>query len=189
VAGVIFQTPTPLLMQNFWIRIRFLVWIFKFENQTHVQTPDTIDPTEVYQCFCLRNDNADSCCCLNWKVTQVLVSGPESNKTQHIFKPWMGSEIRFKIYWSSFSFWCKIFWIRIRFLVWIFKFENQTHVQTPATIDPTEIYQCFCLRNDNADSCCCLNWKVAQVLVSGPESNKTQHIFKPWMGSEIRFKI
>ena len=110
VAGVIFQTPTPFLMQNFWIRIRFLVWIFKFENQTHVQTPDTIDPTEIYQCFCLRNDNADSCCCLNWKVTQVLVSGPESNKTQHIFKPWMGSEIRFKIYWSSFSNLFVCFW-------------------------------------------------------------------------------
>jgi len=34
-----FQTPTPLLFQNFWIRIRLL---FKFQNPTPLKTPATI---------------------------------------------------------------------------------------------------------------------------------------------------
>jgi len=42
----------------------------------------------------------------------------------------------------------------------IFEFENPTSVQIPAIIDPTEIYQCFYLRNDHTDSCYCRNWKV-----------------------------
>ena len=45
----LFQTPTPLLFQNFWIRVRQL---FKFENPTPLQTPAAIiDPTVVYQFF------------------------------------------------------------------------------------------------------------------------------------------
>ena len=65
----LFQIPTPLLFQNFWIRVR--VWqFFKFENLTPVQTPATvIDPTKIYPCFYLRNDHRDSCYCRNWKVT------------------------------------------------------------------------------------------------------------------------
>jgi len=35
----LFQTPTPLLFQNFWIRVRLF---FKFENPTPVQTLATI---------------------------------------------------------------------------------------------------------------------------------------------------
>ena len=52
-----FQSPIPSLFQNFsiWIRVRK----FKFENPTPVQTPATIDPTKIYQCFHLRNDLAD----------------------------------------------------------------------------------------------------------------------------------
>jgi len=43
----------------------------------------------------------------------------------------------------------------------IFKFENPTPIQTPATIfDPSKIYPCFHLRNDHADSCYCRNGKV-----------------------------
>ena len=44
----------------------------------------------------------------------------------------------------------------------IFKFDNPTPVQTPATIiDPTIIYPCFYLRYGHTDSCYCRNWKVA----------------------------
>ena len=58
---------TPLLFQNFWIRVR---QFFKFENPTLVQTPATIiDPTVIYPCFYFRNDRTDSCCCRNLKVT------------------------------------------------------------------------------------------------------------------------
>ena len=72
----LYQTPTPLLFQNFWIR----VWIqvrqfFKFENPTFVQTLATIiDPTVIYPCFYLKNYHTDSCHCQKWKVT--LVPGP-----------------------------------------------------------------------------------------------------------------
>jgi len=41
-------------------------------------------------------------------------------------------------------------WQRVRKF---FKFENPTPVQTPATLDPTEIYPWFYLRNYHADSC------------------------------------
>ena len=63
----LFQTPTPLLFQNFWIR----VWLFfKFENPTPDQNPVTIiDPIVIYSSICLRNDHTDSCYCRNWKVT------------------------------------------------------------------------------------------------------------------------
>jgi len=48
---------TPILFQNFWIRIRVRAQkFFKFENPTPVQTPATIDATEIQQCFSLRND-------------------------------------------------------------------------------------------------------------------------------------
>jgi len=68
----LFQTPTPLLFQNFWIRVR---QFFKFENPTPVQTPATmIDPTEIYPCFYLRNDHTECCYCRNPKVTPD--SGP-----------------------------------------------------------------------------------------------------------------
>jgi len=58
VAGVIFQTPTPLLFQNVWIRVRIRVRLFfKFVSPTPVQTPATmIDQTVIYPCFYLRND-------------------------------------------------------------------------------------------------------------------------------------
>ena len=50
------------------------------------------------------------------------------------------------------------FWIRVRLF---FKFENPTHVETPATIiDPTVIYPCFNLRNNRTDSCYCRNGKM-----------------------------
>jgi len=63
----LFQTPTPLLFQNFWIRTGKF---FKFENPTPVQTPNTIiDQTVIYQCFHLRNDHTNSCYCRHWKVT------------------------------------------------------------------------------------------------------------------------
>jgi len=77
----LFQTPTPLLFQNFSIRIRVRKY-FKFENPTPVQTPATIDPTEIYPCFCSRNDHEGPCYCRNWKVTpgpvfhKFLTSGP-----------------------------------------------------------------------------------------------------------------
>ena len=76
----LFQTATPLLFQNFWIRVRIRVHqIFKFENPTLVQTPTTvIAPTIIYPCFYLRNDPTDSCYCGNWKVTQG--SGPVFHK-------------------------------------------------------------------------------------------------------------
>jgi len=59
----LFQTPTPLLFQNFSIRDQIRVRIFfKFENPTPLQTPATIiDPTVIYPCFYLRNDCTESC--------------------------------------------------------------------------------------------------------------------------------
>jgi len=63
----LFQTPTPLLFQNIWIRVREY---FKFGNPTPVQIPATIiDPPVIYPCFYLRNDHTDSCYCRNGKVT------------------------------------------------------------------------------------------------------------------------
>jgi len=84
----LFKTPTPLLFQNFWIRVRKF---FKFENPTPVQTPATIiNPTEIHICFYLRNDHTDSCYCRNWKVTpaasgfsQILDSGCERKTQNH----------------------------------------------------------------------------------------------------------
>jgi len=65
----IFQTPTPLLFQNFWFRLQLF---FKFENPIPVQNPATIiDPTIFYSCFCLRNDCTDSCYSRDGKVTPV----------------------------------------------------------------------------------------------------------------------
>ena len=63
-----FQTPAPLLFQNFLIRIRVQQFL-KFENPIPVQTTITIDPTKIHQCFYLLNDHADSCYFGNWKVT------------------------------------------------------------------------------------------------------------------------
>jgi len=66
----LFQTPTPLLFQNFWILVRLF---FKFENPTPVQTPAAIiNPTIIYPRFYLRNDRTDSCYCRNGKVTPGL---------------------------------------------------------------------------------------------------------------------
>ena len=92
----LFQTPTPLLFQNFGILVR--IWVlqfFKFENPTPVQTPATIiNPTLIYPCFCLRNDHTDSCCCWNWKVTpgpvlpKFLTLGPDPGpKEKHRILP------------------------------------------------------------------------------------------------------
>jgi len=70
VAGVPFSDPTPLLFQDFLIRVRTF---FKFENPTPVQTPAAIDPTEIHKRFYLRNNmykgHADSCYCRKQKVT------------------------------------------------------------------------------------------------------------------------
>jgi len=45
-----FQTSTPLLLQNFWNRIR--IWFFfKLENPTPVRTTATFDATEIQQCL------------------------------------------------------------------------------------------------------------------------------------------
>ena len=46
----LFQTPTPLLFQNFWIRVRIRKFV-KFENPNPVQTAAAIDPTKIYQRF------------------------------------------------------------------------------------------------------------------------------------------
>jgi len=67
----LFQTPTPLLFQNFWIRIRVRK-VYKFENPTPFQIRANIDPTEIYPCFYSRNDHADACYCRNWKLTPDL---------------------------------------------------------------------------------------------------------------------
>jgi len=71
----LFQTPTPLLFQNFWILDRIWVWqLFIFENPTPIQTRATIiDLTVIYPWFYLRKKHTDSCYCLNWKVTPVQV--------------------------------------------------------------------------------------------------------------------
>ena len=65
-----FQTPAPLLLQNFLIRIR-VQNVFKFENPPPVQTPATIDATEIQRCLYLSNDIhkdcSDSCYCQNKK--------------------------------------------------------------------------------------------------------------------------
>ena len=67
----LFQTPTPLLFQNFWIRVRLLL---KFEKPTPVQTRATlIDPTVIYPHFYLKSDRTDCCYSLNRKVTPVRV--------------------------------------------------------------------------------------------------------------------
>ena len=54
-----FQTPTPLLFQNFRIRVRNRVRQFViFVSPTPVQTPATIiDLGVIYSCFYFRNDN------------------------------------------------------------------------------------------------------------------------------------
>jgi len=54
--GPIFQTPTPLLFQNFWTRIWVQVQqFFKFGNRTPVQTlVTTINATQIYLCFYLK---------------------------------------------------------------------------------------------------------------------------------------
>jgi len=46
-----------------------------------------------------------------------------------------------------------------------FKFENPTPVRNLATVDPTEIYPCFFLRNGHADSCYWRNWKWLHTRV------------------------
>jgi len=87
VAGFTVQTSTPLLFQNFQIRIRVRKF-FEFENPTSAQTPVAIDRSvrNLYMSL-LRNDQADSCCCQNWKLTPCSLShrfltpdsGPKKN--------------------------------------------------------------------------------------------------------------
>jgi len=57
----LFQTPTPFLFQNFWIRVRVRLF-FKFEHPTPVPTPlqSSIQPWFTHVFF-PRNDHADSC--------------------------------------------------------------------------------------------------------------------------------
>jgi len=55
----LFQTLTPLLFQNVWIRIR---QFFIFWNPTTVQTPATIvDSTVIYPCFYLKKSTIHEC--------------------------------------------------------------------------------------------------------------------------------
>jgi len=63
-------TPTPLLFQNFWIRIRVRKF-FKFENPTPVNIPATIDQIKIYPCFYWRNDHADSC--YQWRSLETCL--------------------------------------------------------------------------------------------------------------------
>jgi len=60
VAGVTSSDSDSLLFRKFRIRV---LKFFKFENPTPLQTPATIDPTEIHPCFYLRNDHAKSCYC------------------------------------------------------------------------------------------------------------------------------
>ena len=71
IAGVTFQTPTPLLFQNFWIWLRIRFWMFfTFEKPTSVQTPATIiNSTLICPRLYLRNDHTDSCYSRNWNMT------------------------------------------------------------------------------------------------------------------------
>ena len=75
--------PTPLLFQNFWIRVR---QFFKFKNPTPVQVAaPVIDPTVIYPHFYL-NDHTESCYCRNWKVIpgpffpKYLTPGPKEKR-------------------------------------------------------------------------------------------------------------
>jgi len=88
VGGVTFQTPTPFLFQNFWIRVQVRQFL-QFENPTPVKTLATIiDPTVIYPYLCLRNDRTDSCYCQNGKVTldpspvfhKCLTPGPKEKR-------------------------------------------------------------------------------------------------------------
>ena len=73
----LFQTRTPLLFQNFWIRVR---QFFKFDNPTPVQTPATIiDPTVIYTWLYLRYNRTDSCHNRNGKMT------PDPDPVYHKF--------------------------------------------------------------------------------------------------------
>jgi len=82
-----FQTPTLLLFQNFriWVRIQL---IFKFKNPNPVQTPAaSIDLTEIYLCFHLRNEHTDSCSAkiekwLQIGFSQIFDSGSEREKAE-----------------------------------------------------------------------------------------------------------
>jgi len=88
----LFQTPTPLLFQNFCIRVR---QFFKFENATPVQTPATvIDQIVIYPCFYLRNDHTDSYYCWNWKVTQIPITVEIENRFLLLLKLKTGSGVK-----------------------------------------------------------------------------------------------
>jgi len=88
------------------------------------------------------------------EVAAVTFSESESAPVPKIFNPGLGKGPEF------------------------FKFENPTPVQTPATIDSTEIYPCFYLRNDHADSCHGWKWKVTpdsvfhKLLASVPKEKR-----------------
>jgi len=98
----LFHSPTPLLFQNFGIRVR---QFFKFENPTPVQTPATIiNRTWIYSCFYLRNDHTDSWYCRNWKVTpdpvfpKFLTPGPgpgSGRGFENLWKTGTGSGVAF----------------------------------------------------------------------------------------------
>ena len=106
----LFQTPTPLLFQHFWIRARIRARLFfKFETPIPVQTPATIiDPTVIFPCFHLINDHTDSCHYRNWKVTpdpgpvipKFLTPDPKKNAEScqsrlrsHLWKPFVSSRM------------------------------------------------------------------------------------------------
>jgi len=80
VAESLFQTPTPLLFQNFCIQIWVRIF-FNFDDPTLVPTPVSIDPIEIHQCFMRGNDHTDPRYCRNWKVTPA--PGPTERKRQN----------------------------------------------------------------------------------------------------------
>ena len=59
-----------------------------------------------------------------------------------------------------------------------FKFKSPTLVQTPATIEATENYQWFYLRNPHTDSCYCWHWLRIRV----------RHFKNFWLRVRIRIR-
>jgi len=108
----LFQTPTPLLFQNFWIRI----WLFfKFENPTPVQTPAAIiDLTVIHSCFYIRNDRSNSCQCCSGSGFLENFLDPDPDWISFLLKPDTDYPKRYA--WSTlyfFTFWffpAKFFW-------------------------------------------------------------------------------
>ena len=90
------------------------------------------------------------------------------------------SNLRKKWKFVTFCFRISLFWYIL--LLFSFKFENQTPVQTPSTIDATEFQKCFYLCNglkNQANSCYC--WKSKVTL--GPKERRIlpKLTLDPWL--------